>query len=147
MGTKKKFFLLLFITAIAGCTYQAAVILNLGRYTEISSARAVFLTTENSLEQLGFIRQLVPDANSRSTLARSENEKFISSFFIDPKAPSGRPQGWYAQVLLSKNTNNTVEVVLAQPGAEKPSEALAARGIELLQDLQKSLPSIPMTIK
>jgi len=131
------------LPALAGCSYQAAIVLDVGTALDSSSSRDVYFAVETFLEQMGFAREPVGKPYASESLPRSEDARFIISSFVDPESPAQPPKGWFVEVLLTKKSN-LVQVIFVQPGALEPSMQLATRSDDVLEELRKVMPSIPI---
>ena len=121
------------------CSFQAAVVLDLGASSDPSSAREKYASAGRALEQIGF--EPVPSASPRS-----EGDRFVATYFRDPNSPQARPDAWYVQLLLTK-AGNTVQVILAQPGATEPSGPLKARSADVAAKLRSLMPATQIVMR
>ena len=134
--------LVVVLAILAGCSYEAFVIFDVGMGLNTGHSRDIHLATEAALERIGFLRTNLP-AVGMPEMPRLDDDRYVMSYFRDPKSPGQPPHRWHVQVLLEKDTNS-VQVVFIQPGARQPSEGLSARSDEVLSELRDQLSGIPI---
>ena len=128
---------------VNSCTYQAAIILDVGSNLDATVAREVYLTVEAALARVGFARENLMATSGSEAILRRDDDKYAISYFSDPKSPAALPDAWHVKVVLEKRSN-FVEVIFVQPGAREPSKELAARSDDVLLQLRQLMPAVPI---
>ena len=123
--------------ALTACVPSSIMQIDIDEFRTGEEARQAFNSVVSAVLELNLVARKSSNESKEKLIEIRGN---VLSEFLDPKSPVQKPpQTWFVLVQLSK-ANHRVSLVLAQPGANEPSDAMVKRRDELLLDLKKMLP-------
>lgn len=124
---------------IAACVPSSIIQIDIDEFKTDEEARNAFTLTVNALLELNL------ELSNEDKGKLFETERYISTGFVDPKSPVQQSaQTWFVIAKLLK-VDRRVSVLLVQPSANKPSDAMIKRRDELQFELKKMLPQFMKT--
>jgi len=125
--------------AIASCSFQAMVAIELGVFESADSAGREFDRAEKATLDLGLRPRLLKNLTTGKPTLRQDDSGWVASYFDDPVAPPRPPDAWFVEVIMMRS-DRSLQIRLIQPGPSTPSPRTVARASEILELVKSTFP-------